>query len=63
MNVVLSYLLLDKTFNGYQQIGTMIIGISCGVVFYMGGMEELFDSIMVFVYSLIGTIMELNNGN
>ena len=69
INVVLSYLLLDKTFNGYQQIGTMIIGISCGVVFYMGGMEELFYSIMVFVYSLlyslIGTIMELNkqNGN
>jgi len=67
MNVVLSYLLLDKTFNGYQQIGTMIIGISCGVVFYMGGMEELFYSIMIFVYSLlfslIGTIMEMNKEN
>ena len=64
INVVFSYLLLDKTFDRYQQVGTTIIGVSCGVVFYMGGMQELFYSVMIFIYSLlyslIGTIMEMN---
>jgi uncharacterized membrane protein len=62
INVILSYLFLDKTFCKYQKIGILLITISCVILFFMGSTEQSFYSLVLlgysFIYSLIGFLME-----
>ena len=62
INVILSYLFLEKTFCKYQKTGILLITISCVVLFCMGSTEDSFYSLMLlgysFIYSLIGFLME-----
>lgn len=67
INVILSYLFLDKTFCKYQKLGILLISISCVVLFCMGSTEQSFYSIILlaysFIYSLIGFLMECYKEN
>ena len=62
INVILSYLFLDKTFCKYQKTGILLITISCVVLFFMGSTQDSFYSLILlgysFIYSLIGFLME-----
>lgn len=62
INVILSYLFLDKTFCKYQKIGILMITISCVTLFFMDSTDDSFYSLMLlaysFIYSLIGFLME-----
>jgi hypothetical protein len=62
INVVLSYLFLDKTFCNYQKTGILLVTVSCIILFCMGSTEQSYYSIILltysFIYSLMGFLME-----
>ena len=62
INVILSYLFLEKTFCKYQKTGILLITVSCVILFSMGSSEDSFYSLVLlgysFIYSLIGFLME-----
>jgi hypothetical protein len=62
INFMLSYLFLEKEFCNYQKIGMFLIFISCLILLFLGGTDNMFYSLMIlvysFLYSIIGFLIE-----
>jgi len=63
-NVILAYLFLEKKYTTTEYLGVGIISTSCILLFYLGGMDQFSSSILIFIfsilYSIIGLLMEMN---
>lgn len=62
INFMLSYLFLEKEFCNYQKFGILLNFISCVVLLFLGGTDNMFNCLMIltysFLYSTIGFLIE-----
>lgn len=67
VNVALSYLINNVTFNWIQQIGICIISCSSFVMIYLGGMSQMtsYTILIVFsiIYSVITMLLDINSSS
>jgi len=65
-NVMLSTYFFQKLFTKVQILGVLFILVSCVILIYMGGINNLLYSVIVllssFLYSISGFLMEANKG-